>query len=58
MGIGNFFSMMPADLAARLTDGIELDKQTGAMAKLLFPHANISIKGYQDSATPMTSTTW
>ena len=53
MGIGNFFSMMPADLAARSDrTGIELDKQTGAMAKLLFPHANISIKGYQDSATP------
>lgn len=53
MGIGNFFSMMPADMAAKSDrTGIELDKTTGAMAKVLFPQANISVKGYQDSLTP------
>lgn len=53
MGIGNFFSLMPRDLHGKsdLT-GIELDKLTGGMAKLLHPGANISIKGYQGSQTP------
>jgi len=52
MGIGNFFGLMPADLAAKsqLT-GIELDIMTGGMAKMLYPAANIQIKGYQDSKT-------
>lgn len=53
MGIGNFFSMMPKDLAEKSErTGIELDKLTGSMAKVLFPQSNISIKGYQDSHTP------
>lgn len=52
MGIGNFFGLMPRSLAAksRLT-GIELDELTGGMAKLLYPDANIQIKGYEDSKT-------
>ena len=53
MGIGNFFSMMPRELKRRsMLAGIELDELTGGMAKMLFPAANISIKGYQDSKTP------
>lgn len=52
LGIGNFFSLMPRDLhAASDLTGIELDTTTGGMAKLLYPQANIQIKGYQDSAT-------
>jgi N12 class adenine-specific DNA methylase len=53
MGIGNFFGMMPAQLAAnsQLT-GIELDSLTGGMAKLLYPRAAVSVMGYQDSRTP------
>ncbi|MBF0255550.1 MAG: hypothetical protein HQL47_03635, partial [Gammaproteobacteria bacterium] len=53
MGIGNFFGMMPSAIERRsqLT-GIELDELTGGMAKLIYPAANISIKGYQDSKTP------
>ena len=53
MGIGNFFSMMPKEIAAKSDrTGIELDKTTAAMAKVLFPQSNISQKGYQDSKTP------
>jgi N12 class adenine-specific DNA methylase len=53
MGIGNFFGLMPSDIAERSSlTGIELDEITGGMAKLLYPQANISIKGYQDSRTP------
>jgi hypothetical protein len=52
MGIGNFFGLMPKDLAAKsqLT-GIELDQTTGGMAQVLYPNANVQIKGYQDSRT-------
>lgn len=53
MGIGNFFGMMPRDLmAASQLTGIEMDKLTGGMAKLLYPQANVQIKPYQDSRTP------
>lgn len=53
MGIGNFFGMLPRDLETKsdLT-GIELDDLTGGMAKVLYPQANISIKGYETSQTP------
>ncbi|MCE7797848.1 PLxRFG domain-containing protein [Sphingobium sufflavum] len=53
MGIGNFFGMMPQDVAARSRlAGIELDSLTGGMAQLLYPDANIRVMGYQDSKTP------
>lgn len=52
MGNGNFFSMMPRDLmGASSLVGIELDRITARMAKILHPQANISQKGYQDSKT-------
>lgn len=53
MGIGNFYGLMPRALmgASDLT-GIELDKLTGGMAKLLYPQANVQIKGYEESKTP------
>lgn len=52
IGIGNFFAMMPLDLAEKseLT-GIEMDSLSGGMAKELYPNANIQIKPYQDSKT-------
>lgn len=53
MGIGNFFGMMPAAIAARSQlAGIELDSLTGGMAGLLYPDANVRVMGYQDSKTP------
>jgi len=52
VGIGNFLGLMPRDLeAASQLTGIELDALTGGMASMLYPDANIQIKGYQDSAT-------
>lgn len=53
MGIGNFFGLMPQHLekASQLT-GIELDKTTGGMAKMLYPRANVRIMGYEKSTTP------
>lgn len=53
MGIGNFFGMMPVDLKSRSElSGIELDELTGGMAQMIYPGANIQIKGYQESKTP------
>lgn len=53
MGIGNFFGMMPAEIAGRTQlSGIELDSLTGGMAQLLYPDANIRVMGYQQSTTP------
>lgn len=53
MGVGNFFGLMPKDIAekSQLT-GIELDRTTGRMAQALYPQANIQIKGYEESRTP------
>jgi type I restriction-modification system DNA methylase subunit len=53
MGVGNFFGLMPRDMMARsrLT-GIELDTTTGAIAKLLYPDADVRIMPYQQSRTP------
>ncbi|WP_163000210.1 PLxRFG domain-containing protein [Sphingobium yanoikuyae] len=53
MGIGNFFGMMPAEIAARSRlAGIELDSLTGGMAQLLYPDANVRVMPYQESKTP------
>lgn len=52
MGVGNFFGLMPKKLMANSNlTGIELDITTGNMAKILYPNANVQIKGYQDSKT-------
>jgi N12 class adenine-specific DNA methylase len=52
MGVGNFFGLMPRDLMGQsdLT-GIEKEKTTGEMAKLLYPHAGIHVRGYEESKT-------
>jgi N12 class adenine-specific DNA methylase len=53
MGVGNFFSTMPRDLMETSTlTGIELDKMSAKIAKLLHPQANIHQMGYQKSQTP------
>ncbi len=53
IGIGNFYGMMPVDMVGRSQRaGIELDPVTGSMAQMLYPNANIQIKGYEESKTP------
>lgn len=53
LGIGNFFALMPPEIRGRsqLT-GVELDTSTGEMAKLLYPNANVEVKGFQDLKVP------
>ncbi|MCA0421944.1 MAG: hypothetical protein LCH61_01245 [Proteobacteria bacterium] len=53
LGIGNFFGMMPRTLEANSQlFGIELEKSTGTMAKMLYPRANVRIMGYEKSRAP------
>lgn len=47
MGIGNFFSGLPADMSASKLYGVELDPVTGRMAQLIYPDAHIDVKGYE-----------
>ena len=50
MGVGNFFGAMPDKLKENSElHGVELDSITGRIAKLLYPSANIQIKGYEET---------
>lgn len=50
MGTGNFFSVIPSEMAQNShLYGIELDKITGRIAKLLYPNADIKIQGFEYS---------
>jgi N12 class adenine-specific DNA methylase/2'-5' RNA ligase len=49
MGSGNFFALMPRDIRKHSPIvGIELDKTTGAIAQLLYPNADVQVKGYEE----------
>jgi N12 class adenine-specific DNA methylase len=53
MGIGNFFGLMPADMAAKSKRvGIELEPITGGMAKLIYPASVVRVAGFQDVRLP------
>jgi len=56
LGIGNFFGLMPVDMSAasRLT-GIELDPLTAAIARQLYPDADIRAQGFESAALPNES---
>ena len=53
LGIGHFLGLMPDEMreASWLT-GVEIDKISGNIAKLLYPRANINIMGYEEFAVP------
>ncbi len=52
MGVGNFFGSMPEELKESKLYGVELDSITGRIAKLLYPKANIQIKGFEETDYP------
>ena len=52
MGVGNFFGMLPENLNQSKLYGVELDSISGRIAKLLYPEANIQIKGYEKTDYP------
>lgn len=49
MGVGNFFSVIPLDIAQNShLHGVELDSISGRIARLLYPDADIKINGYEN----------
>ena len=52
MGVGNFFGMLPEKLNQSKLYGVELDSISGRIAKLLYPDANIQIKGFEKTDYP------
>lgn len=52
MGVGNFFGMIPKNLNQSKLYGVELDSISGRIAKLLYPDANIQIKGFEKTDYP------
>ena len=51
-GVGNFFGMLPANMADSKLYGVELDPITGRIAKQLYPNADIQIKGFEETQHP------
>lgn len=53
MGIGHFLGLMPEELVGktRIT-GVELDTITGAIAKAIYPDADIRIQGFEEAELP------
>ena len=50
MGIGNFFGRLPADLKGKVNlYGVEKDSLSGRIAQKLYPQANITIDGFENT---------
>ena len=51
-GTGNFFGLLPENMAGSKLHGIELDPLTGKIAKQLYQKANIAIEGFEKTKLP------
>ena len=51
-GIGNFFGLLPDNMADSKRYGVELDAITGRIARQLYQNADIQIKGSEDADYP------
>ena len=51
-GIGNFFGLLPENMAGSKLYGVELDSITGRIARQLYQNAAIQIKGFEDTDYP------
>ena len=49
MGVGNFFGMLPDTMADSRLYGVELDSITGRIAKKLYPQADITVAGFENT---------
>ena len=47
MGVGNFFGLLPENMASSQLYGVELDSITGRIAKQLYPKADITVAGFE-----------
>lgn len=51
-GIGNFFGLLPENMAGSKLYGVELDSITGRIARQLYQNADIQIKGFENTDYP------
>jgi hypothetical protein len=47
MGVGNFFGLLPDNMAGSKLYGVELDSITGRIAQQLYPKADITVAGFE-----------
>ena len=52
MGTGNFYSVLPEGMENSKLYGVELDTISGAIAKQLYPQAEIQVKGFEQTSYP------
>ena len=52
MGVGNFFGLLPENMANSQLYGVELDSITGRIAKQLYPEADITVAGFETTSRP------
>ena len=46
-GVGNFFGMLPENMAGSKLYGVELESISGRIAQKLYPEANITVAGFE-----------
>ena len=51
-GTGNFFGLLPDEMAGSKLYGVEIDPLTGKIAKQLYQKANISVQGFEETKLP------
>lgn len=51
-GTGNFFGMLPEDMADSKLYGVELDPISGRIARQMYQNANIVVEGYEKTSLP------
>lgn len=51
-GVGNFFGLLPKEMAGSRLYGVELDSISGRIAKQLYPDAKIQVTGYEKTSYP------
>ena len=52
MGTGNFYSVLPENMEKSKLYGVELDTISGAIAKQLYPEAEIQVRGFEQTSYP------
>lgn len=52
MGTGNFYSVLPERMENSKLYGVELDTVSGAIARHLYPEAEIQVKGFEQTSYP------
>lgn len=52
MGTGNFFGSLPGEFSGSRLYGVEKDSISGRIAQLLYPEADISIRGFEEKQYP------